>query len=95
VAWVTAAVRFRFIRNRLRIWHARGWFAPLCWDCRWLRVAHREGEFYAHDEPEWYFDECMQRGEPALIVPPPPRTRATGCGQTWMWDAEHGARRVS
>jgi hypothetical protein len=61
-------VRFRAVRYWWMICHAGGWLAPFCWDCRWLRAARRKGEFYAHDEPEWYFDECMARGEPAVIV---------------------------
>jgi hypothetical protein len=88
-------VRFRAVRYRLMRWHARGWFAPFCWDCRLLWGARRAGEFYAHDDPEWYFDEIMEQAEPAVIVPCAPRTYATGTGQTWTWDVEHGARRVS
>lgn len=79
-------VRFRAIRYRLMRWHSRGRFAPFCRDCRWLRESQRDGEFYAHDDPRWYIDE---------ILPCAPRTWSTGQGQTWTWDVEHGARRVS
>lgn len=34
--------------------HDKGWLWPVCWDCRLLRQARREEEFYVHDEPLWY-----------------------------------------
>lgn len=61
-------VRLRRLRYRLMIWHSRGWFAPFCWDCRWLRHARRIGEDYEHDDPRWYIDQIMERGERATLV---------------------------
>lgn len=92
-----STIRFRPIRYWLMRSHARGWFTPFCWDCRLLRSARRKGEFYVHDDPRWYIKEILARAEPAVLVttPPPPRNIAVGTGQNWVWDVEHGARRVS
>jgi hypothetical protein len=158
-----APVRFRTLRYQLMLWHARGWLAPFCQDCRWLRSARRKGEDYWHDDPHWYLDECLARGVPVKIVRAcvdidlnvrvrgnqtftgiedvhgpidvgdevlvrepesgvrgngriveidhqrrvvyldvdwpslgfAEATYATGTGQNWTWDVEHGARRVS
>lgn len=84
----------RALRYRLMIWHSRGWFSPFCWDCRWLRAAQRDGEFYDHDVPRWYLRECLARRVQAVTVPQA-GTWATGPAQTWEWTPEHGARRVS
>lgn len=96
VVQAVSGVRFRRLRYRIMRWHGRGWFAPFCWDCRLLWKARRAEEFYCHDEPRWYFDECLARAEPVEIVPPPMATRTRGgSGQTWVWTPETGARRVS
>lgn len=65
------SVRFR----RLRLWwmrqHARSRLWPFCWDCRLAQEAWCRGEFYAHDEPMWFLEECMAKAEPVEIILPP------------------------
>lgn len=69
-----AAVRFR----RLRVWwmrqHSYSRLWPFCWDCRLAQKAWAKGEFYAHDDPQWYVDELMATAEPAKLVEPPRTT---------------------
>lgn len=72
----------------------------VCWDCRLAQKAWAAGEFYTHDEPRWYFDECMQRAEPVEIIAPPagpnitvwpdgtvsstPQTTGSGTPRVWL-----------
>lgn len=67
---------------------------PWCWDCKLLRSARRDDEFYVHDEPRWMFDEAMEQAEPAIIVRPY-GTWANGTADAFYFDWPAGIiRRV-
>jgi len=76
-------VRFR----RLRLWWMRQHNYTRCWmwcqDCRWAQQAAAAGEFYTHDEPWWFIQECREHGEPIETIAPPTGPNITLASPNW------------